>query len=47
MPIEYVLLAISEEHKDAKPIRVLTTIIIELEKLQENRLEVQNNVGAN
>jgi hypothetical protein len=39
--------AISENHKDAKPTRVLHTKIIELEKLCENILEVQNNVGAN
>jgi hypothetical protein len=37
---QYVLLAISGDHRDAKPIRMLTTRIIELEKLQENRLEV-------
>jgi hypothetical protein len=47
MPIEYVILAISGDHRDAKPTKVLTTIIIKLEKLQENRLEAQNNVGAN
>jgi hypothetical protein len=47
MPTKYVLLAISGDHKDAKPARVLTTRIIEVEKLQDNRLEVQNNVGAN
>jgi hypothetical protein len=32
MPIEYVLLAISGDHKNAEPTRVLTTKIIELEK---------------
>ncbi len=47
MLIEYVLLAISGDHKDAKPTRVLTTRIIELDKLQENRVEAHNNVGAN
>jgi hypothetical protein len=47
MPTKYVLLAISGDHKDAKPTRVLTSRIIELEKLQENELEAQNNVGAN
>ncbi len=46
MPIEYVLLAISGDHIFAKPTRVLTARITELEKLQENILEAQNNVGA-
>jgi hypothetical protein len=40
MPIEYVMLAISGEQRDAKPTKVLTTIITTLEKLQDNRLEV-------
>jgi hypothetical protein len=31
IPIEYVLLAISGDHKDVKPTRVLTARIIELE----------------
>jgi hypothetical protein len=47
MLIEYVLSTISGDHRNAKSTKVLTTKIIELEKLQENRLEVQNNVGAN
>jgi hypothetical protein len=47
MLIKYVLLAIYGNHRDAKPTKVLTTIITELEKLHENRLEVQNNVGVN
>jgi hypothetical protein len=47
MPTKYVLLAISGDHINAKPTKALTTIIIELEKLQENKLEAQNNVGAN
>jgi hypothetical protein len=40
MPKEYVLLAISGGHRDVKPTKMLTTRITELEKLQENRLEV-------
>jgi hypothetical protein len=40
MRIEYVLFVISGDHKDAKLTRVLTTTNIELEKLQENKLEV-------
>jgi hypothetical protein len=40
MSIEYVLLAMSGDHRYAEPTKVLTARIIELEKLQENRLEV-------
>jgi len=47
MPKKNVLSTISGDHKDAELTKVLTTRIIELEKLQENSLEVQNNVGAN
>ncbi len=39
MPTKYVLLAISGEHKNVEPTRVLITRIIELEKLQKNKLE--------
>jgi hypothetical protein len=39
--------AISGDHKDAKPTRVLPTKITKLKNLYENKLEVQNNVGAN
>ncbi len=39
--------AISGDHKDAEPTRVLPTKITELEKLHDNKLEAQNNVGAN
>jgi hypothetical protein len=47
MPIEYVMPTISGDHIDAKLTRVLTTKITKLEKLQKNKLEAQNNVGAN
>ncbi len=47
MPIEYVLPAINGDHRNVEPTRVLITIIIELEKLQENKLEVKKNVGTN
>jgi hypothetical protein len=33
MPIEYVLSAISGDHRDGKPTKLLTTRIIKLEKL--------------
>jgi hypothetical protein len=45
--IEYVLPTINGDHKNVEPTKVLTTRIIELEKLYENKLEVQKNVGAN
>jgi hypothetical protein len=47
MPTKYVLLAINGDHKNVEPTKVLTTIIIELEKLHKNRLEAKNNVGVN
>jgi hypothetical protein len=47
MPIKYVLLTISGDHKDVESTRVLTIRITKLEKLHDNRLEAQNNVGAN
>jgi hypothetical protein len=47
MPIEYVLLTISGDNKDVEPTRVLIAKIIELEKLQEDKLEAKNNVGTN
>jgi hypothetical protein len=47
MPIEYVWLTISGDHKDVEPTRVLIARITKLEKLQENILEVQNHVRAN
>jgi hypothetical protein len=34
-----VLLVINGDHRDVEPTKVLTTRIIKLEKLQENRLE--------
>jgi hypothetical protein len=47
MPIKYVILTINGDHKDVEPTIIPTTIIIELEKLQKNKLKAQNNVGAN
>jgi hypothetical protein len=47
MPTKYVMLVIIGDHKNVEPIRVLIVKITELEKLQENRLEAQNNVGVN
>jgi hypothetical protein len=47
MPIEYVVLVISGDHRDVEPTKMLIARITKLEKLQENKLEVQNNVGAN
>jgi hypothetical protein len=39
MPTKYILSAISGDHKDVEPTKLLITIITKLEKLQENRLE--------
>jgi hypothetical protein len=47
MATKYVLLAISRDHKDAKPTKVLIAKVTELETLQENKLKARNNVGAN
>jgi len=47
LPTIYVLLAINGDHKDAKPTKILIARIAKLEKLQDNRLEARNNVGAN
>jgi hypothetical protein len=47
VPIEYVILASSGNHINAKPTKELTTRIIKVEKLRENRLGAHNNVGAN
>jgi hypothetical protein len=47
MSIEYVLPTINGDHRSAKPTKVLTIKFIELEKLKENKLEIQNYVGVN
>jgi hypothetical protein len=47
MPTKYVLPTISGDHKDARPTKILIARITELEKLQDNILEAQNNVGEN
>ncbi len=39
--------AILGDHNDVEPTIMLTTKIIKLEKIQKNKLETQNNVGAN
>jgi hypothetical protein len=47
MPSEYVLLIISGDHTDVEPTKMQVARITKLEKLQENKLEAQNNVGVN
>jgi hypothetical protein len=47
MLIEYVLSVISGDHRDLEPTKVLIAKITKFEKLQENRLKAQNNVGEN
>jgi hypothetical protein len=44
MPIEYVLPTINGDHRYVESTRILIAKIIELKRLQENRLEAQNNV---
>jgi hypothetical protein len=41
------MLAINGDHKDAELTKVLTTKLTKLEKLQENKLKSQTNMGAN
>jgi hypothetical protein len=41
------MLTISGDHKDVELTKMLTSRITKLEKLQENRLEAQNNVRTN
>ncbi len=45
MPIKYVLLAFSGDHRDANPIRVFINKLIDLEKLQTNKLQAQETIG--
>jgi len=47
MPTKYVLSTINGDHISVELTKMLTSKITKLEKLQENILEVQNNVGAN
>jgi hypothetical protein len=39
MPIKYVFLAFSGDHRDANLIRVFISKLIDLEKLQTNKLQ--------
>ncbi len=47
MLTKYVLPTISGDHKDREPAKIIIARTIKLEKLQENKLEAQNNVGIN
>jgi hypothetical protein len=47
LPIEYLLPSKPSENRDPQPIRALTNQLSELEKLQENRLIVQEIVASN
>jgi hypothetical protein len=40
MPIEYIVLVVCGNERDNTPVRVLTSRIIELKKLQEDRMQV-------
>jgi hypothetical protein len=46
MPTKYVLSTINQDHRDPKPTKMLTTKIIKLEKLHENKFKPHNNVGT-
>jgi len=46
MPTKYVLSIISGDHQNAELTRLLIAIITKLERLNDNRLEAQNNVGV-
>jgi hypothetical protein len=39
MPIKYILPIIDSDHRKGNPIKVLTSMVSKLEKLQENRLQ--------
>jgi hypothetical protein len=45
MPIEYILLVISNNHKERNHVRVLTSRVLKLEKLQEDILQFEVNLG--
>jgi hypothetical protein len=46
LPIEYVMLAFNGDHIDANPIRVFTSKLIELEKLQNDKLQAEGTIGS-
>jgi hypothetical protein len=46
MPIEYVLLAFSRDHRNANHVKILTSILTWLEKLQNDRLQVEETIGS-
>ncbi len=39
MPIEYIVVVVGGYEKDSTPVRVLISIIIELKKLQETKMQ--------
>ncbi len=39
MPIEYIVVVVGGDEKDSTPVRVLISIIIELKKLQETKMQ--------
>ncbi len=40
MPIEYIVLVVCGDEKDSTPVRLLISIIIELKKLQETKMQI-------
>ncbi len=45
MPIEYIILVVGGDERNNTPMRVLISRIIELEKLQEARMQVGKTIG--
>jgi len=46
MPTKYVLPIISSDHRKGNPMRILTSMVSKLEKLQENRLQSKVKLGT-
>jgi len=45
MPIEYIMLVADENQRNNTSMRVLTSEILELEKLQEARMQATQTIG--
>jgi hypothetical protein len=45
MPIKYVMLAFNGDHRHANPNKIFTNKLIELEKLQNDKLQAEYTIG--
>jgi hypothetical protein len=45
MPIEYIVLIVSGNQKDYTLVRILTSRVLELEKLQEAKMQAVKTIG--